>query len=92
MALSELLGGAKNAEKAQGLLSQAVGEVKRWRSEEAALRAAGQADDTTRSSQASTSWEDVDVEFSEIAALPRLADERESLDFWFSKIENKLPE
>tara|TARA_R110002073_G_scaffold303128_5_gene471276 strand:+ start:43176 stop:44315 length:1140 start_codon:yes stop_codon:yes gene_type:complete len=92
MVLSELLGGARNAEKAQGLLSQAVGEVKRWRSEEAALRAAGPAAGSSSASQASTSWEDVDVEFSEIAALPRVENSRESLDFWFSKIENKLPE
>ncbi len=92
MDLSVLLGGAKNAERAQGLLSQAVGEVKRWRREEAAQRAAGVATDAKSSTEASTSWEEVDIEFSEIAALPPIEDDRESLDFWFSKIENKLPE
>ncbi|MCP4447691.1 MAG: serine/threonine protein kinase [Myxococcales bacterium] len=86
MALSELLGGSRNADRAQELLSQAVGEVKRWRSEEALLTANG---DTPV--EASTSWEDVEIEFSEVAKLPKVEQDRESLEFWFSKIENKIP-
>ncbi len=86
LALSTLLGGVKNAEKAQGLLGDAIGEVRRWRQEEAALRSSG------RSSAASTSWEDIDIEFSEVASLPMIEEDRESLDFWFSKIENKIPQ
>lgn len=87
LTLSVLLGGAKNAERAQALLSQAVGEVRRWRDEEAALALS----EPSMSSQSSTSWEDVELEFSDIAQLPPSTADRESLDFWFSKIDIKLP-
>lgn len=93
MALSVLLGGAKNSERAQSLLGQAVGEVRRWRSEEARVTAldASQQPVAANATDASTSWEAVDIEFSDIAELPRVKEDRQSLDFWFSKAAIKLP-
>ena len=94
MALSVLLGGAKNSERAQTLLGQAVGEVRRWRGEEAGATAqeASPKSAAANAVDASTSWEAVDIEFSEIAELPRVEEDRQSLDFWFSKAAIKLPQ
>ena len=84
MALSMLLGGAKNAEATQELLARAVSEVRRWRSEEAALQASSPA-------TSETSWDAVDVEFSDVAKLPLVDAAVDNLDVWFSSAAIALP-
>jgi serine/threonine-protein kinase len=85
LALSMLLGGAKKAEATQAFLAKAVNEVRRWRSEEAALQA-------SQGAESDTSWETLDMEFSEVAKLPLVDETLESLDVWFSDAAIKLPE
>lgn len=87
MALSVLLGGAKRAEATQQHLARAVNEVRRWRREEAALNT-----NESSAAESTTSWEAVDIEFSETAKLPLVNEAVESLDVWFSDAAIKLPE
>ncbi len=87
LALSKTLGGAKTAADAQALLARAVKAAQGWLEDPSTTPNHNVA--PVDSSE--PSWEDVELQFSTISAMPAVDEALDAVDVWFSDANIKLP-
>ncbi len=87
LALSKTLGGAKTAADAQNLLARAVKASQGWLKDPSTTpqHHAKPAD------SGESSWEEVEMQFSRISAMPAVDEALDSVDVWFSDAKIKIP-
>jgi serine/threonine protein kinase len=88
LALSKTLGGAKTSADAQALLARAVNAAQGWLENPETMPKNSEAAPVDPNEP---SWEDVELQFSTISAMPAVDEALDAMEIWLSDSKIKLP-